>query len=98
MNTILTNEQISAICDILTQYAPDGWTELKMHLVTDEKHTEVTTWAVTGQNPEHGFRLDADDRAVLDELIDSVWKSSGRSWNEMDFSITANGEFTLCVQ
>ncbi len=98
MKNILTNEQVSGICNILTQYAPDGWTELKMHLVTDENHTEVTTWAVTGQNPEHGFRLDADDRAVLDNMIDAAWESSGRSWSSMDFSVTANGGFTLAVQ
>ena len=47
MNTVLTTDQVSAITNILMQYAPDGWTSLRMHLVTDETHTELTTWAVT---------------------------------------------------
>ena len=69
MNTILTTDQVSAITNILTQYAPDGWTSLKMHLVTDEMHTELTTWAETGSNPKHGFRLDSEDRPPTIDLM-----------------------------
>ena len=84
MNNILTNDQVSQLVEILVQYAPDGWTDLKMHLVTDESHTEVMTWAVIGATSNHGFHLDAGDRATLDKLIDSVWESSGRVWHQMD--------------
>lgn len=98
MNTVLTTDQVSNITNILTQYAPDGWTSLKMHLVTDETHTELTTWAETKSNPKHGFRLDPEDRPVLDELIDAAWESSGRAWNTLDFAVTADGDFELNAQ
>ena len=95
MNNILTDDQVATIVNILTQYAPDGWTSLKMHLITDEVHTEVTTWAETDSNPKHGFRLDSEDRPVLDELIDKAWEEGGRSWSTLDFSVTADGDFEL---
>ena len=95
MKVALTADQVSKIVEILTQYAPEGWTALKMHLVTDEAHTEVSTWAETNANPEHGFVLDDGDRATLDELIDAAWKSSSCSWNSLDFSVTADGEYEL---
>lgn len=95
MNNILTNDQVSTIVDILTQYAPEGWTELKMHLVTDEAHTEVTTWAVTDSDPKYGFHLDSEDRPVLDELIDGVWETGGRAWSQMDFSVSSDGDFSI---
>lgn len=95
MNNILTNDQVSTIVDILTQYAPEGWTDLKMHLETDESHTEVTTWAVTESDPKYGFHLDSEDRPVLDELIDGVWEAGGRAWNQMDFSVSSDGDFSI---
>lgn len=95
MNDILNNEQVTSIANLLAQYAPDGWAVLKMHLVTDESHTEVTTWAVTDENPKHGFRLDTGDRATLDELIDGVWEKGGRSWNVLDFSVSSEGDFEI---
>jgi len=95
MKDILADDQASALVDILTQYAPEGWTSLKMHLVTDESHTEVTTWAVTDENPKHGFHLDAGDRSALDELIDSVWEYGGRAWSQMDFSVSSDGDFDV---
>ena len=98
MNTVLTTDQVSTITNILTQYAPDGWTALKMHLVTDETRTELTTWAETESNQKHGFRLDSEDRPVLDELIDSAWEASDRAWNTLDFSVTADGDFELNAQ
>ena len=98
MNNMLEQDQISKIVEILAQYAPDGWTELKMHLVTDETHTEVTTYAVTSSNPTYGFRLDSEDREVLDGLVDAAWNSGGRSWSSLDFSVSANGEFAVDVK
>ena len=98
MNKVLTDDQVSTIANILTQYAPDGWTEIKMHLVTDESHTEITTWAVTESNPKHGFRLDAEDRPVMDDLIDEVWESGGRAWGTMNFSVTADGDYEVDVK
>jgi len=95
MNNILTADQVSEITNILTQYAPEGWTSVKMHLVTDETCTELTTWAETESNPKHGFRLDADDRPVFDELIDRAWNASGRTWGTLDFSVTADGDYEL---
>ena len=98
MNTVFTTDQVSAFTNIQMQYAPDGWTSLKMHLVTDEMHTELTTWAETESNPNHGFRLVAEDRPVLDELIDDVWESSGRAWNALHFAVTADGDFEINAQ
>lgn len=98
MNTVLTTDQVSAITNILTQYAPDGWTSLRMHLVTDETHTELTTWAETESDPKYGFSLDSEDRPVLDELIDNAWETSGRTWNTLDFAVTADGDFELNAQ
>ena len=95
MNSILTDDQASTLVDILAQYAPDGWVSLKMHLLTDATHTVVTTWAVTEANPQHGFHLDAGDRAALDELIDVAWEHGGRTWNQMDFTVTSDGEFEI---
>lgn len=98
MSNIFNEEQVEMVVDILTQYAPEGWMSLNMHLATDESHTEVTAWAETESNPKHGFHLDAEDRSVLDELIDKVWENSGREWNTLDFSVTADGNFELEVQ
>jgi hypothetical protein len=95
MKKVLTNEQVTHLVSILTQYAPDGWKTLNMHLLTDESHTEVTTWATTDENPKHGFHLDNDDRSSLDEMVDIAWGSSGRAWNQIDFSVTADGEFVI---
>lgn len=95
MDIILTLEQVTDVTNILAQYAPDGWTSLKMHLVTDETHTELKTWAETESNPEHGFHLDSKDRSDLDKLIDCAWKASKCAWNTLDFSVTADGDFEL---
>lgn len=95
MTEVLTNEQTTQLVNILAQYAPEGWKTLNMHLVTDESHTEVTTSATTEDNPKYGFHLDNEDRSSLDEMIDNAWESSGRAWNQIDFSVTADGDFEI---
>lgn len=95
MKEVLANEQATQLVNILAQYAPDGWKALNMHLVTDESHTEVTTWAITDENPKYGFHLDDEDRSALDEMIDNAWESSGRAWNQIDFIVHANGDFKI---
>lgn len=95
MKEVLTNEQTTQLVNILAQYAPDGWKTLNMHLVTDESHTEVTTWATTDENPKYGFHLDDEDRSALDEMIDNAWEGSGRAWNQLGFSVTADGDFEI---
>lgn len=95
MKEVLTNEQTAQLVNILTQYAPEGWKTLNMHLVTDESHTEVTTWATTDANPKHGFHLDDEDRSALDEMIGNVWEGSGHAWNQIDFVVTADGDFEI---
>lgn len=98
MEIVLAANQVSKIAEILAQYAPEGWTALKMHLVTDETHTEVSTWAEAKTTPKHGFVLDDGDRATLDELVDAAWESSSRSWNSLDLSVTADGEYEIDAQ
>jgi len=95
MTEVLTNEQTTQLVNILSQYAPEGWKTLNMHLVTDESHTEVTTWATTDENPKYGFRLDVEDRSALDEMIDNAWEGSGREWNQIDFAVTSDGDFEI---
>ena len=58
----------------------------------------MTTWAVADGNPKHGFRLDAGDRASLDEIIDAAWENGGRTWNNMDFAVTSEGDFEISTK
>lgn len=97
-NEILTEEQVETIINILTQYMPDDWTALKLHLFTDEDRTELTTWTETKSVPEYGFNLDPEDRLTFDDLIETAWEASGRAWNTLDLSVTADGAFELSAQ
>ncbi len=91
-------EQAQKLGDILSQYAPAGWLSLHLVYFTDEKLSKISTWAVTQDDPEHGFDLDDEDANAIEELFSSIETSETSAWNTVIFDVTEEGDFTAAFE
>lgn len=91
----LTDEQATAIAEILVQYAPEGWTKLTMLFKTNEELTQIDSWAETPQNPDYGFLFDGEDADLIESILANIWLANGKAWSIAEYILDFEGNYTI---
>ena len=92
---IITEQQAQSIAEIITQYAPEGWTRINLEFYRSDDFTRITSWAQTSFIKSHGFQLDEMDANMIESIYTELFERYGGGKNTAVFSLNAGGYYSL---